>query len=169
MRADAYARSGGHGAIRTSLHDGLKLPRLLRSAGSRTDLVDGTGLAWCRMYADTGSLIEGLLKNAGEGMATPAALPVWTVLLIGGHVLPWLLLVAAALRGDWSSRFVAALACGLSIGARALQARRCREVPFSIALHPVGMASLIALQWGALVRQVRRRPKMWRGRSYGVT
>ncbi len=169
VAAGAYARSGGHEAIRTSLHDGLKLPRLFRSAGLRTDLVDGTGLAWCRMYADTASLIEGLLKNAAEGLARPIALPLWTVLLIGGHVLPWLLLVAAAMRGDRSSLLVAASACGLSIGARVLQARRCREVPSSVALHPLGMASLIAIQWVALVRQARRRPKTWRGRTYGVT
>ena len=167
MRADAYVRAGGHGAIRASLHDGLKLPRLFRSAGLRTDLVDGTRLAWCRMYADTASLIEGLLKNAGEGMARPVALPVWTVLLIGGHVLPWLLLAAAAARGDRSSALVAALACGLSIGARALQARRCREAPAAVALHPFGMATLVAIQWVALVRQARRRPRTWRGRTYG--
>ena len=165
--ARAYARSGGHAAIRTSLHDGLKLPRLFRAAGLRTDLVDGTGLAWCRMYADTASLIEGLLKNATEGMAQPIALPIWTVLLIGGHVVPWFLLVAAAVRGDWPALLVAALACSLSIGARALQARRCREVASSVALHPLGVASLILVQWMALVRQARRRPKTWRGRTYG--
>ncbi len=164
--ASAYRRSGGHAAIRTSLHDGLKLPRLFRAAGLRTDLVDGTALAWCRMYADAASLVEGLLKNATEGMARPVALPVWTVLLVGGHVLPWPLLVAAAIRADWSSLPVAALACGLSIGARVLQARRCREAPSSVALHPLGMASLIAVQWVALVRQARRRPKTWRGRTY---
>ena len=38
-------------------------------------------------------LWSGFLKNATEGMAKPVALPVWTVLLFGGHVLPWLLLV----------------------------------------------------------------------------
>ena len=165
--ARAYAHSGGHAAIRTSLHDGLKLPRLFRAAGLRTDLVDGTALAWCRMYADTASLIEGLLKNATEGMAQPIALPIWTVLLIGGHVLPWLLLVAAAVREDWPALLVAALACSLSIGARALQARRCREAPSGVALHPLGVASLILVQWMALVRQARRRPKTWRGRTYG--
>ena len=56
--AGAYRRSGGHAAIRTSLHDGLKLPRLFRAAGLRTNLVDGTDLARCRMYADASSLLE---------------------------------------------------------------------------------------------------------------
>ena len=165
--AAAYRVSGGHAAIRTSLHDGLKLPRLFRAAGLRTNLVDGTGLAHCRMYADAGSLLEGLLKNANEGLARPIALPVWTVLLLGGHVLPWSLLVAAAMRGDRLPTLLAGMACLLSLGARALQARRCREPGISVPLHPLGVASLVAVQWLALARQARRRPKTWRGRTYG--
>jgi hypothetical protein len=166
VRADAYRRAGGHAAIRTSLHDGLKLPRLFRSAGLRTDLVDGTRLAHCRMYDSTETMLAGLLKNATEGMAQPIALPVWTLLLIGGHVLPWFLLVATAARGDTAACAVAALACLLPLAARGLQARRCREPLGAVALHPLGVASLVAVQWVALARQARKRPKTWRGRTY---
>ncbi len=165
--AEAYRRSGGHAAIRTSLHDGLKLPRSFRAAGLRTNLVDGTDLAHCRMYADAGSLLEGLLKNASEGLARPVALPVWTLLLFGAHVLPWLLLVAAVSRGEWMSAGLAGAACLLSLGARALQARRCREPGLSVPLHPFGVCGLLAVQWLALARQARRQPKTWRGRTYG--
>ena len=38
----------------------------------------------------------GFAKNAHEGMARPAALPVWTVLLAGGHLLPPALVLASA-------------------------------------------------------------------------
>ncbi|WP_174301142.1 glycosyltransferase family 2 protein, partial [Caulobacter sp. S45] len=99
VRADAYARSGGHAAIRTSLHDGLTLPRLFRAAGLRTDLVAGAGLATCRMYTGWRAVVRGATKNAAEGLAKPGALPVWTVLLLGGHVAPWLLLAAALAGG----------------------------------------------------------------------
>jgi phytoene synthase len=50
------------------------------------------------MYRGFGEAWAGFLKNAHEGMATPVALPVWTVLLGGAHVLPPVL-VAAALAG----------------------------------------------------------------------
>lgn len=166
VRADAYTQAGGHAAIRTSLHDGLKLPRLFRSVGLRTDLVDGTRLAHCRMYDGADTLLAGLLKNATEGMAQPIALPVWTILLLGGHVLPWLLLVATASRGDWPACVVAAVACGLPLTARLMQARRCGEPLGATALHPIGVASLVAVQWIALTRRLRRRPKTWRGRTY---
>ena len=166
VRAEAYERAGGHAAIRTSLHDGLKLPRLFRTVGLRTNLVDGTRLAHCRMYDTSDSLLAGLLKNATEGMAQPVALPIWTVLLIGGHVLPWLLLVTTALSGAWTACAIAAVACLLPLAARLMQAHRCQEPLGATALHPLGVASLVAVQWLALARQLRRRPKTWRGRTY---
>ena len=63
---------------------------------SLTGLFDATAIADCRMYHDARGLWEGLTKNATEGMATPAALPIWTVILAGGQVLPAVLLLVAA-------------------------------------------------------------------------
>src|SRR5579875_2124626 len=47
---EAYFESGGHGAIRSTRHDGLRLPQLLRAQSFATDLVDLTELAEVRMY-----------------------------------------------------------------------------------------------------------------------
>lgn len=49
-QAEAYHASGGHSAIRATLHDGVKLPRAFRRAGFQTDLLDATDIATCRMY-----------------------------------------------------------------------------------------------------------------------
>jgi hypothetical protein len=166
VRREAYDAAGGHGGIRTSLHDGIKLPRLFRAAGLRTDLVDGTGLASCRMYAGAGPLVRGLLKNATEGMARPAALPVWTLLLFLGHVLPWLMLGWALVAGHAVAAILAALAVALTLAAHMAQARRCGEPLASVALHPVGVAALLAIQWTALVRQWLGIRTEWRGRAY---
>ena len=166
VRADSYRRSGGHAAIRASRHDGLKLPRAFRSAGLRTDLVDGTPLARCRMYADAASLTSGLLKNATEGMAQPAALPVWTLVLLGGHVLPWFALLAATFGDGWIPALPATVACALPLAARLLQAIRFSEPLAAVAVHPAGVAALLTLQWVALARQAAHRPTSWRGRTY---
>lgn len=165
-RRDAYQRAGGHAAIRASLHDGLKLPRLFRRAGLKTDLVDGTDLAECRMYAGMSALMPGLLKNATEGMAKPVALPVWTALLFGGHALPWLLLIAALATGSLAHLSLILLACALPLGARLLQAIRCKEPLGAVPLHPLGVLALLALQWTALVRQSLGIRTDWRGRAY---
>ena len=157
-RAD-YRRAGGHGAIRASLHDGLKLPRAFRAAGIRTELFDATELAWCRMYSDAASVWEGLTKNATEGMATPRALPFWTVVLGGGQIMPLVLLVSAP---GWVSG--AAVLC--SIGLRLLLAWRLRQPVLSALLHPIGVAVLLLVQWAALIRCARGVPATWRGRAY---
>jgi hypothetical protein len=166
VRREAYIAAGGHAAIRTTLHDGLKLPRLFRSAGFSTDLVDGADLAECRMYSGLGDLVRGLLKNATEGMAKPAALPVWTLLLLGGHVLPWILLPFAFADGSRDMLALTMLACALPIMARLLQALRCKEPLGAVPFHPLGVLALLALQWTALVRRQMGIRTDWRGRAY---
>ncbi len=158
-RADAYHAMGGHAAIRASLHDGLTLPRAFRRHGLPTGLFDATELASCRMYDSARSLWEGLSKNATEGMATPVALPVWTILLGGGHVLPLALLLLAP-----SPPAAAAVACNAAL--RLLLARRFGQSLRSVAAHPAGVLSLLVLQWSALLRARAGRPAIWRGRVY---
>ena len=157
-RAD-YERAGGHAAIRASLHDGITLPRAFRRAGVMTGLFDADRLASVRMYQTAPQVWEGLTKNATEGMATPVALPVWTAILGGGHVLPLLLLLTAP---------DAAAGCALaaSVGLRLLLAWRFRERLRDALLAPVSVLALLALQWAALIRAWRGRPATWRGRAY---
>ena len=158
-RADAYRAMGGHAAIRASMHDGLTLPHAFRRHGLATGLFDATGLATCRMYDNARTLWEGLSKNATEGMARPAALPVWTILLGGGHVLPLpLLLLAPSLPA------AGAVACNAAL--RLLLARRFGQSLRSVAVHPLGVLSLLVLQWSALLRSQAGRPATWRGRVY---
>jgi hypothetical protein len=158
-RAADYARAGGHGAIRASLHDGLTLPRAFRKAGFMTGLFDASRFAQCRMYVNSAQVWEGLTKNATEGMAKPLALPIWTVILGGGAVLPALCVVLSP-----TTQAVAALCCG--IGLRLILARRFHQPVLSAILHPVGVAALLFLQWAALLRAAIGRPATWRGRAY---
>lgn len=164
VEADAYRRVGGHGAIRASLHDGVRLPRIVRQAGLTTDLVAAADLATCRMYTDFRQCWAGFSKNAHEGLATPRALPVWTLLLGGGHVLP-LLLVVAALLGAGSLP-VAGAAFALSLITRAAITLSTREDPWTIPLHPLTVALALALQWNALLRPRRAGVATWKGRTY---
>ena len=157
--ADAaeYARAGGHGAAPRTWHDGVWLPRAFRRAEVATDLFDATALASCRMYAGFGATWRGLSKNATEGMATPRALPVWTVLLAGGHVLPFLLL-------PWGGPLLW-FAAGLLLAARIAVAVRFRQGAVAVLLWPPGILVLLAIQWTALLRRARGRAQSWRGRA----
>ena len=124
-----------------------------------TGLFDATSLASCRMYTRASEVWEGLGKNATEAMATPLALPLWTLLLGGGHVLPFVLLVLAP-------GAVTAAAAGCSIGLRLLLAWRFRQPLLGVLLHPFGVLILLLIQWVALWRAACGRPSTWRGRAY---
>lgn len=170
VRSAAYERAGGHAAIRSSRHDGLKLPRAFRAAGLRTDLVDATDLASCRMYEGARAVWRGFAKNADEGMATPASIVPWTILLLGGQVAPWMALVAV-LAGVVSVPLLPLLLASLAGPlTRAWMAVRYQQHPLGVLLHPVGVATLVAIQWWALANAARGRTVPWRGRlGAGVT
>lgn len=166
-RRTAYFAVGGHRTIRASLHDGVKLPRAFRLGGWRTDLLDVTSLAKCRMYQTPSAVWRGLGKNATEGLAHPAAILPWTVLLFGGHVLPWLTWVAAwwfpsaGLPLGWAAASVAA-----TLVPRLLGVLRFGQSWLGAVFHPLGVLLLLVIQWEALVRRWRRVPMEWRGRQY---
>lgn len=169
VAADAYRASGGHAAIRASWHDGLALPRRLRSCGFGTDLVDVTGVASCRMYRGARETWAGFAKNAAEGLGSPRGIVPWSVLLLGGHALPLMLLVAALL-GDWSMDVLAMAAAGVlvTLCARAVLALRYAHPPLAVLLFPLGAAVLVAIQWHARLRRLRGWRPNWKGRSQHV-
>ena len=168
VRAEAYHAAGGHAAFRGRMHDGLNLPRNVRAAGGRTDIVDATPVAACRMYGSWPEIWAGFSKNATEGMARPLALPVWTVLLGGGHILPWLTLALGGLAGSSLATGLSLAAIGLVLLARIALALVTRQSPLSVLLHPVGVALNLAVQWSALLGARRGRRAVWRGRAYDV-
>ncbi len=167
VRREPYLRAGGHEPIRTTMHDGLKLPRLLRRSGVATDLFDGTAVAACRMYKGWRQVWGGFSKNAAEGMATWRSLPVWTVLLGGGHLLPFLLVPIFLVRGTSDLRLVLALcACLASLAARLVIGHRVRDDKLAALFHPAGVVVTLAIQWTALAGLRRNKAAVWRGRSY---
>jgi hypothetical protein len=164
-RSSAYEAAGGHTAIRSSLHDGITLPRAFRAAGFRTDLCDLTEIATCRMYRTAGDVWLGLAKNATEGLASPGMILPATALLMGGQVLPFVLLVA----WGWLPPpvvFLAFIAVAASYFPRFAAAARFRQSWLGACLHPAGILILLAIQWHALVSTARHRPARWKGRQY---
>lgn len=155
----AYQEVGGHAAIRHLLHDGIQLARVFRRSGYRTDFLAGYDLASCRMYRRLQEAWAGFAKNAHEGMATPLALPLWTLLLLGGHVLPFVLV---ALDPRWT----AVAAALLSLATRAVISVSVRETLLTIPLHPLTVLTGLLIQWSAFLRIRVKRQAGWKGRLY---
>lgn len=165
---EAYVKAGGHSAIRRSMHDGLTLPRAFRRAGLKTDLFDATPLATCRMYRGLKAVWNGMTKNAIEGIAAPRRILPFTVLLLGGQVLPFVLLVLCLATGCSASALaLSAAAVGLAYSPRCVAAARFRQSWPGALLHPCGVLFLLTAKWYALARHLLGRPVTWRGRAYG--
>jgi len=168
VRAAAYRKAGGHAAIAGFMHDGMQLARLFRQKGLITNLVDGTHLAECKMYDNAETLVDGFAKNATEGMARPIALPVWTFLLVGGHLMSIMATAGVLWMGTYATApgiYVLIATLSLAV-ARTLQALKCREPLISVLLHPVGVIITLLIQWRALYLAVRGQQVYWRGRPY---
>jgi hypothetical protein len=168
VRRVPYFASEGHAAIRTSMHDGLLLPQLFRRHRFGTRVFDLSRDAVCRMYRGAGEVWSGLAKNATEGMASPARLPVFTALLLLGEVAPLPLAVwTGAMQFFWPFR-IALLSLLLGFGIRSISAWRYRQSWLGAVLHPLGVLLLLVLQWYALARKLFRVPATWKDRAYRV-
>ena len=154
----AYVGIGGHAAIKGVLHDGIALARRFREKGHDTEIVDGTPLAACRMYEGFAPAWAGFIKNAREGMATPIGLPIWTVLLAGGHLWPWALLPAEE----------AIFTVVLMFALRAAVTWRTGEPWWTVPLHPLTVLVALAIQWTALLRSALGIKAGWKGRAYAA-
>lgn len=164
----AYEKMGGHTTIKTTLHDGIKLPRAYRSAGLTTDLCDATDVAQCRMYRSANDVWSGLAKNATEGLATPVIIIPATLLLLGGQVMPIVLLITLLVKpgGNGVALTLAILATILSYLPRFLGIIRFRQSVLSALLHPLGILYILSIQWYALVRKLFGKVTSWKGRTY---
>ena len=164
-RRAAYQACGGHAQIRNSLHDGIQLPRVFRRGGYRTDLFDATDLATCRMFGNDRETWRGLGRNATEALASPGAIIPTTIILIGGQVLPALLLLfSSALSKPGFALAILAMGCALL--PRVIASRRFRQPLASALVHPLAVIGLVYIQWYALLTSVAGRPHLWRGRVY---
>ncbi len=164
VRRKEYEQVGGHKAIRETMHDGIQIARLFRRNKIMTDLVDVTNLCATRMYEDLKGIWSGFMKNAHEGMATPIGLPIWTLLLVGGHILPVILVVTSFALGLPAMVAVASLLFSYLL--RILLAFRFKQSFLGVLVHPLGVGFMVFLQWSALLRRFAGRTVSWRDRDY---
>jgi hypothetical protein len=157
VRRTAYARAGGHAAVRGEVIEDVALLRAVKRAGGRGAVVDGSALAACRMYEGWPALREGYAKSLWAAVGgSPAASAAVAAALTAVEVGPAL----AALRGSRAGL----TGYAASVAGRAVVAARTggRVWPDSLA-QPLSVLLLDVL----LARSVlgrRRGTFTWRGR-----
>ena len=161
----AYFESGGHAAIRDSMHDGVKLPRLFRKAGHRTDLFDGTTVCRVRMYTGFTQTWRGFTKNAYEGLGSIGLLVFLTLLHLAVHIVPWILFPMLLVTGNAGPALVfAAIVILLQITQRLMLTHRFGHSAALAPLHPFSIVLLTMIQWYSFVLH-RSSGRSWKGRT----
>jgi hypothetical protein len=118
------------------------------------------------MYRNACEVWRGLAKNATEGMASIGRIPVFTLLLFTGQVMPAFLMAWAWIRQDESAFGLSLLAFASGYGIRFICAWRYRQSWGGATLHPLGVLAILILQWYALFSKLARRPIRWKERAY---
>jgi hypothetical protein len=157
VRAAAYARAGGHAAVRGEVIEDVALLRAVKAAGRRGVVVDGSTLASCRMYDDWPGVLDGYAKSLWSAVGgRPAA----AAAAAGALSAVWLLPPLAALTGSRAG--LAGYAAGVAGRAVTAAGTGGRAWPDALA-HPVSVLLLDVLVARSL-RGRRRGDLQWRGR-----
>ncbi len=156
LRAASYKKVGGHESIKSEILDDIELARSLLRAGSSGGVVDGSRLAYCRMYSNTADVKNGYTKSLWKAFGNPLGSVLVALLLAISGILP---LVAGILGSPlgWFAYFVIVLS-------RLVAAVKTRSYWQSALLHPISIAALLtllALSWIGKSRGTLQ----WRGRK----
>ena len=166
-KKQAYQEVGGHGSIKASMHDGVKLPRAFRLAGFKTDLCAGNSIISCRMYQNAPETWAGLLKNAHEGVASAGSIIPFSFLLIGSALLPLTLLIPAFMNVSGFPISIVLITCLLAFLPRALNKFRFNQSWLGLLLHPLAIILFLIIQWQSFTRIRFGKKPTWKGRAVG--
>jgi glycosyltransferase involved in cell wall biosynthesis len=168
VRRSAYEKVGGHEAIRSDVLEDVRLAQQFRNSGLRLRIAWAPELLSTRMYRDRAEMFEGILKTVHGTRFSALRQGAFLAGLVGFFWLPLLVLPVALLWGIpllavWGAFLYIAL-----FGKHVAFTRSVRGRAWAGLLYPVAVGYYIALVAVSIARGARRRPVVWKGRSYPV-
>jgi cellulose synthase/poly-beta-1,6-N-acetylglucosamine synthase-like glycosyltransferase len=160
----ALAKVNGFEQVRGEVLDDVALGRVLKRAGSRVTVVDGTHLATCRMYTSWASLRDGYTKNLWSATGSPAGALALGSMLTFAYLVPPVATVVGFASGRTRLGVLGSIGTALGVFGRVLSARTTGGRVVDSIAHPVsivGLLGLIARSW----RHHRAGRITWKGRT----
>ncbi len=168
----AYARCGGHAAVKDSVLEDMMLAQQCKQQRMRLRMVDGSGLLTCRMYQNRREVLDGYAKNilAGHGQSI-ALLLLSTLAHLSIFVMPWLWLARGRRRNvglkemawGWPAWPAALVAAG--VGLRAFTARLTGQRARDAAFLPLSVLMMTGIAMRSIWWQLRFGGPRWKGRT----
>jgi glycosyltransferase involved in cell wall biosynthesis len=163
VRADAYRRMGTHRAIAMRPDDDVKLGKLVKKNGFRSDFVMGAEHVSVEWYHSLREVVRGLRKNGFAGVDYRLWLVVFaTVSQLLFFVWPF---VAVWVTEGWTRIFYG-IAVALILGINAAAARAQRTPTWYSIFFPFACLLFLFVMWNATVYALVNRGIEWRGTHY---
>jgi len=176
LRADAYARVGGHAAVRHEIAEDRALAAAFKQFGYRVRLFDGSDRVSVRMYDGFSAMWEGWRKNFYEGARrNPILAALFVAGTIGMLVVPMpalgaLSVTAARRHLTPTERNVALFAAAGVVASLLVRRMRDRAVNCdtrSVVAMPLAGAFVAAVMMAAAWRGMSGAGQRWKGRTIG--
>jgi hypothetical protein len=162
----AYARFGGHEAVRDQVLEDVRLAQVAQRSGVKLGMFLAPQLFRVRLYTTLPELWSGMVKNFYHGMDRKPALALLAAAFVAGTTLTPPLTLALGLWWGAPWLVAASLWSLLWMPLYRLWADRGLELPGAYALtHPLGTAVLTGIILTSMWRGVRGRPTVWKGRQ----
>jgi glycosyltransferase involved in cell wall biosynthesis len=166
VRATAYAKAGGHAPIRLRPDDDLKLGKILKRSGARSEVVIGAELISVEWYHSLREVIDGLMKNSFS------LVDYHTVLMLGGIPL-YLGLglgpLGGLLFGGGALQWLGGAAVAVQLGFLLWGTRETRVPRRSALLFPLISVLFAWILLRALVLNLAQGGIVWRGTFYPLS
>jgi chlorobactene glucosyltransferase len=171
IRRRVYEAVGGHGALRDSVIDDVRLAYRVKAAGFHIGLALAEDRIFVRMYRGFREIFDGFTKNTAYVFDGRYAVPlfVWTAAMLGFSVLPTAVLAAApfGIAGATPGNVrLAVAAFAVSVAGRALVAAGVGDRIWPAFAHPVTAGVWSAILARSLFHRFVRRRLLWRGREF---
>jgi glycosyltransferase involved in cell wall biosynthesis len=163
VRAEPYRRMGTHRAIAMRPDDDVKLGKLVKKNGFRSDFVIGAEHVSVEWYHSLAEVIHGLRKNGFAGVDYRLSLVLFaTVSMLLFFIGPF----AAVFVTEGWTRVLYGVAVGLMLVMHAAAARAQRTPMWTALFFPLACVLFLVVVWNATIYALWNRGIEWRGTHY---
>lgn len=165
VRAEVYRAVEGHERIHMRPDDDLKLGKIIKRAGYRQDVVNGSGMIIVEWYRSVSEMIRGLEKNAFAGADYSIPLTVFSSFLsLLFNVWPFLAVFLMPAPTRWVY-----LAVCIVLWSMAWLTARGMRAPASCAIaFPIAVSLLVYIQWRTMLLNHYQNGIRWRDTHYSL-
>lgn len=166
VRSSAYRRAGGHDPIRMRPDDDLKLGKILKRSGARSEAMSGLGVVSVEWYHSLGEAIDGLMKN------TFSVVEYYSALLLGGgffYLLVGFGPIAMLALGSGPVAVVGAVTIACQLLVHTIASRETDAPWYAGVCYPLAAMLMAWILFRTLALNLWQGGIVWRGTFYPLS